>query len=83
VRENGLATFEVFDPEPVQLRNAGYITAFAGKFGIIIEGLSYKKLQESYDRWGSGLGQTRYERARQTRSHLNLAGLRDCRTAVK
>jgi arylsulfatase A-like enzyme len=61
---NGLATAEVFDPEPVQLRNAGYITAFAGKFGIIIEGLSYNKLQESYDRWGSGLGQTRYETAK-------------------
>ena len=44
---------------PVLLREAGYQTAFAGKFGIEVEG---KGLCESdFDFWGGGPGQTSYE----------------------
>ena len=44
---------------PVLLREAGYLTAFAGKFGIEVEG---KGLCESdFDYWGGSPGQTFYE----------------------
>ncbi|MEO1616636.1 MAG: sulfatase [Planctomycetota bacterium] len=44
---------------PVLLRQAGYTTAFAGKFGIAVEG---KGLCESdFDSWGGGKGQTHYK----------------------
>ncbi|NNE91409.1 MAG: sulfatase [Verrucomicrobiales bacterium] len=45
---------------PVLLRKAGYRTAFAGKFGVVIEG---KKDDHGsfFDTWGGGPGQTHYE----------------------
>ena len=44
---------------PVLLRKEGYLTAFAGKFGIVVEG---KDLCESdFDFWGGGPGQTEYQ----------------------
>lgn len=44
---------------PILLRQAGYHTAFAGKFGFEVEG---KGLCESdFDMWGGGPGQTFYE----------------------
>ncbi|BDS05883.1 acetylglucosamine-6-sulfatase [Oceaniferula spumae] len=47
---------------PVLLREAGYYTAFAGKFGIVVQG---KGLCESdFDMWGGGAGQTHYDTAR-------------------
>ena len=47
---------------PVLLREAGYLTAFAGKFGIEVEG---KGLCESdFDYWGGSPGQTFYETAK-------------------
>jgi len=46
---------------PVLLRKAGYFTAFAGKFGFVVEG---KGLCESdFDMWGGGPGQTNYKTA--------------------
>jgi len=46
---------------PVLLREAGYLTAFAGKFGFVVEG---KGLCESdFDFWGGGPGQTNYKTA--------------------
>jgi len=49
---------------PMQLRKAGYQTAFAGKFGFTVcakpDGKG--KLPESdFDRWGGGPGQTSYQ----------------------
>ena len=48
---------------PVLLRAAGYRTAFAGKFGVVVEG---KKNEPGtfFDVWGGGPGQTNYETAR-------------------
>ena len=47
---------------PVLLREAGYLTAFAGKFGIEVEG---KGLCESdFDYWGGSPGQTSYKTAK-------------------
>ncbi len=47
---------------PVLLRAEGYLTAFAGKFGIVVEG--GKGLCESdFDFWGGGPGQTSYKTA--------------------
>jgi len=49
---------------PVLLREAGYFTAFAGKFGFVVEG---KGLCEGdFDMWGGGPGQTHYATARNT-----------------
>lgn len=47
---------------PVRLREYGYFTAFAGKFGFEVEerGLC----EEDFDLWGGGPGQTHYETAR-------------------
>lgn len=43
---------------PMLLRKAGYTTAFAGKFGVEVEG---RKLpEEDFDMWGGGPGQTQY-----------------------
>jgi len=42
---------------PLLLRRAGYVTAFAGKFGVdLAEGLPVN----SFDKWGGGKGQTSY-----------------------
>lgn len=47
---------------PVLLRQAGYFTAFAGKFGFEVEekGLC----EEDFDMWGGGPGQTYYQTER-------------------
>lgn len=47
---------------PVLLREAGYLTAFAGKFGIIVEGKGL--CEEDFDFWGGSPGQTNYETAK-------------------
>ena len=50
---------------PVLLREAGYLTAFAGKFGFnIIDGPDGKRLpmpEQDFDFWGGGEGQTKYK----------------------
>ena len=46
---------------PLLLRRAGYLTAFAGKFGVdLAEGLPVN----SFDKWGGGKGQTSYVTSR-------------------
>jgi arylsulfatase A-like enzyme len=47
---------------PVLLRKAGYMTAFAGKFGFVVEGKGLCK--DDFDMWGGGPGQTNYQTAR-------------------
>ena len=47
---------------PVLLRNAGYLTAFAGKFGIVVEGRGL--CEDDFDFWGGGPGQTNYATAK-------------------
>lgn len=44
---------------PVQLREAGYLTAIAGKIGIEVEGVGLP--EDSFDWWGAGPGQTHYQ----------------------
>jgi arylsulfatase A-like enzyme len=50
---------------PVLLREEGYITAFAGKFGFDLrdtpEGPKLDLPVEDFDQWGGGHGQTSYE----------------------
>lgn len=48
---------------PVLLRESGYLTAFAGKFGIEIEGKGFDG-SEYFDSWGGGPGQTDYRTAK-------------------
>jgi len=45
---------------PVLLRESGYLTAFAGKFGIHVEGKSRGLCEQDFDFWGGGPGQTGY-----------------------
>tara|TARA_R110002096_G_scaffold24760_20_gene78019 strand:+ start:51 stop:1532 length:1482 start_codon:yes stop_codon:yes gene_type:complete len=47
---------------PVLLREAGYLTAFAGKIGIEVEGIGLP--QSDFDAWGAGPGQTHYQTAK-------------------
>lgn len=47
---------------PVLLRQAGYLTAFAGKFGIEVQGKGL--CEDDFDVWGGGPGQTHYETAK-------------------
>ncbi len=57
---------------PVLLREAGYLTAFAGKIGIEVAEKpdTRGELPESdFDRWGAGPGQTHYE----TRKNPSIA----------
>ena len=52
---------------PLLLRNAGYQTAFAGKFGFVVaeRPKSKGRLPESdFDMWGGGPGQTSYDTAK-------------------
>jgi len=55
---------------PVLLRRAGYLTAFAGKFGFELKetprgrGPKLELPVEEFDRWGGGEGQTFYETKR-------------------
>lgn len=44
---------------PVLLREAGYLTAFSGKFGIVVKGKGL--CAEDFDFWGGGPGQTNYQ----------------------
>jgi len=48
---------------PVLLRKAGYMTAFAGKFGFQVKGFGYD-CGEFFDMWGGGPGQTNYTTAK-------------------
>ena len=43
---------------PILLREAGYLTAFAGKFGMEVEGRGL--CESDFDFWGGGPGQTTY-----------------------
>lgn len=47
---------------PVLLRKAGYLTAFAGKFGIVVDGKGL--CEDDFDFWGGGPGQTNYATAK-------------------
>ena len=47
---------------PVLLRKSGYLTAFAGKFGIVVEGKGL--CEDDFDFWGGGPGQTNYQTAK-------------------
>jgi arylsulfatase A-like enzyme len=47
---------------PVLLREAGYYTAFAGKFGFVVEGLGL--CEDDFDMWGGSPGQTEYVTAK-------------------
>ena len=52
---------------PILLREAGYVTAFAGKFGFLVADDPDSKGQlpeEDFDWWGGGPGQTHYETAK-------------------
>lgn len=55
---------------PVLLRNEGYLTAFAGKFGFIVEDKGL--CAEDFDMWGGGPGQTNYE-TKKNKSMSNYA----------
>ena len=44
---------------PVLLRKAGYLTAFAGKFGFEVEGVGM--CEKDFDKWGGAPGQSHYE----------------------
>lgn len=61
---------------PMLLREAGYRTAFAGKFGfeVVDQPGAKKELPESdFDRWGGGPGQTSYD----TRKNKSMAAYAD------
>lgn len=47
---------------PTLLRDAGYLTAFAGKFGLEVEGKGL--CEEDFDFWGGGPGQTNFATAK-------------------
>jgi len=47
---------------PVLLREAGYLSAFAGKFGLVVEGNGL--CEDDFDFWGGGPGQTNYATAK-------------------
>ncbi len=47
---------------PVLLREAGYLTAFAGKFGMEVQGRGL--CEDDFDFWGGGPGQTNYATAK-------------------
>lgn len=49
---------------PIRLREAGYMTAFAGKIGFEVKGSGGGKAtlpEADFDMWGAGPGQTSYE----------------------
>jgi arylsulfatase A-like enzyme len=52
---------------PILLREAGYMTAFAGKFGFELrntpDGEKLELPADDFDRWGGGPGQTSYKTA--------------------
>jgi len=53
---------------PILLRKAGYMTAFAGKFGFELrenpEGPKLELPAKDFDKWGGGPGQTQYSTAK-------------------
>ncbi len=60
--EHGNMRVEVWDKSyPRLLRSGGYLTAFAGKFGIEVDGRGL--CESDFDFWGGGPGQTHYETA--------------------
>lgn len=60
---HGDMTTEIWEKSyPVLLRDAGYLTAFAGKFGFKVDGYGYN-CGEFFDIWGGGPGQTKYKTA--------------------
>ena len=50
---------------PILLRKAGYLTAFAGKFGFEVNGHGYN-CKEFFDAWGGSPGQTNYKTEKNT-----------------
>lgn len=44
---------------PILMRDAGYLTAFAGKFGFLVEGKGL--CENDFDVWGGAPGQSSYE----------------------
>ncbi len=50
---------------PILLRKAGYLTAFAGKFGFEVNGYGYN-CKEFFDTWGGSPGQTNYKTEKNT-----------------
>jgi len=62
--EHGDMTPEIWSKSyPILLREAGYLTAFAGKFGFEIVGHGYDA-ESFFDVWGGGPGQTDYRTAK-------------------
>ncbi|MEM1293766.1 MAG: sulfatase [Verrucomicrobiota bacterium] len=47
---------------PILLREAGYLTAFAGKIGVQVDGIGLP--ESDFDSWGAGPGQTNYATAK-------------------
>lgn len=47
---------------PMLLREAGYLTAFAGKFGLLVEGQGL--CESDFDMWGGAPGQSNYVTAK-------------------
>jgi arylsulfatase A-like enzyme len=52
---------------PVRLREAGYMTGFAGKVGFLIEGRPFDDFEQQFDWFAGGPGQTFYETRRNKR----------------
>lgn len=48
----------------VKLRKAGYFTGFAGKIGFDLQGEKFEVLEQEFDVWAGGPGQTFYETAK-------------------
>ncbi|WP_010585582.1 sulfatase family protein [Schlesneria paludicola] len=46
---------------PAKLRASGYYTGFAGKIGFELKGEPFAALQQEFDEWAAGPGQTEYE----------------------
>ena len=57
-RKGKLSTADFKKTYPLLLRKAGYLTAFAGKFGVDLE--SEELPVKDFDKWGGGPGQTSY-----------------------
>lgn len=45
---------------PVKLREAGYVTGFAGKIGFVIQGEPFETFEKEFDVWAGGPSQTHY-----------------------
>lgn len=67
--DHGPLTEELWETSyPIRLRKAGYLTAFAGKFGFELRKGSEKGRkylpEDAFDKWGGGPGQTNYATAK-------------------